>query len=152
MNKYRVELSDEFKKIWCVMLRSKQAAEPAASVFEGLARVNQLTSEHIKEMYGESAIEKDGRFFTPHCVPSKDFPQTAAERRRKLKAGRDDERAEISYAPYAETVKALAEFEAMKIRKGYTGEQWTAKVEAWKTRNPEKALDLCEEIRVERKM
>jgi hypothetical protein len=46
--------------------------------------------------------------------------------------------------------KSIVDFEAMKIRKGYTGEQWAAKVEAWKTRNPEKAQDLCEEIKVVR--
>lgn len=140
-----VEYGPDQIKIWQLMLKSKESAQPAASVWVGLCRVNKLTSDYVHEMYGSAALEHKGRFYTPDCTiipePKKTTEQKRAEIRGDIKTG---------YIPDHETVKAEAEYEAMKIRKGYTGESWAAKVEAWKTRNPEKAQDLCEEIKVVR--
>lgn len=88
MSEYGVQISDEFKRIWGLMLKSKKSAEPAPTIIAGLLRVNQLTSDYIHEMYGAAAIEVDGRYFTPYCRVLKSQPKTAAERRKAIKQER----------------------------------------------------------------
>lgn len=154
MINYSIELSDDFKKIWGLMLKSKESAAPATSVWDGLCRVNKLTSDYIFEMYGSAAIEYKGRYYTPDCkiIPA---PQKTTEQRRAEIRG---ESLTVQYTPDAETVKAEHEFETMKAKK-YTPEVLADKVAAWKTRNPDKTkdlapsqyiFDLCEEIKIVR--
>lgn len=133
-----VEYGPEQIKIWQLMLKSKASAEPAPTVWAGLCRVNKLTSDYVHEMYGSAALEHKGRFYTPDCTIIPEPKKTTEEKRAEIRGD-----VKSWYTPDAETVKAEAEFEAMKIRKGYTGEQWAEKVEAWKLRNPEKAAELA---------
>lgn len=88
----QIEISDTFKKIWGLMLKSKASASPADSVWDGLVRVNQLTSDYIKEFYGPAAIEFNGRYYTPDCIVFEEKkPATAADKRAAILAERKND-------------------------------------------------------------
>lgn len=76
-------------KMWITMLKSKESAQPAESIWAGLVRVSQITSDYVREMYGHAAIEYNGRYYTPDCKLMPAEPTTAAKRRASLRGGHD---------------------------------------------------------------
>lgn len=85
-----IEISDAMRSNWVTMLKSKDAAKPADSVWEGLMRISQMTSDYVKEIYGQAAIEYNGRYYTPDCLILPDVVETAAEKRERIKRERGD--------------------------------------------------------------
>lgn len=85
-----IELSDSMRSTWVTIMKSKPATAPADSVWDGLTRVNQLTSDYVREIYGQAAIEYNGRYFTPDCLILPDVVETAAEKRERIKRERGD--------------------------------------------------------------
>lgn len=86
-----IEISDNMKSIWVTMMRSKAQSEfQADSWYAWVRNIGKLTSEYVKEIYGQAAIEYNGRYYTPDCLILPDVVETAAGKRERIKRERGD--------------------------------------------------------------
>lgn len=81
----KIEYSETQLKIWGLMLKSKESAQPAANMWDGLCRVNQLASDYVKEIYGDAALFYNGKYYTPDCILIPEETETAAQKRARIR-------------------------------------------------------------------
>jgi len=63
----RVVYSERQKEIWALMLKSKEAKSLTGDIWDVLKKISELTSDYIKDMFGERAIKFNGKYFAPDC-------------------------------------------------------------------------------------
>lgn len=75
-----------------------EAKKITGNLWDGLCKINELTSDYVKEMFGPRAIMHNGRYYTPDCqLVDDDYLQfthidsgSANMRRYKKLYGRDE--------------------------------------------------------------